>query len=108
MQNTDIDSRPAPNAWWAKQDANLLNLKWASTYSESQKLRAARLRGCLELIYGHRQTYVNYRERSIAIKVDRAVVRDRRMLADLEPEWAAEGIKTKTSGQGIIYHIPRA
>ena len=50
--------------------------------------------------------YMN--ERFVAIKVDRAVVRDRGMLRTLESDWAAEGIERRQTAQGIIYRIPRA
>lgn len=107
MYSRDLDSRPAPNAWWARKDANLLNLKWESTYSERQKLKASQMRGCLELCYGYRDTHINYRERFIAVKIDRPVVRDRSMLSLLEKDWTAQGIERRTTAQGVIYRIPR-
>lgn len=108
MHTRDLETRPAPNAWWARKDANLLNLRWEPTYSERQKTQASQMRGCLELCYGYRDTHINYRERFIAIKVDRAVVRDRRMLALLEQEWTQRGVERRTTAQGVIYRIPRA
>ena len=108
MHTRDLETRPAPNGWWARKDANLLNLRWEPTYSERQKTQASQMRGCLELCYGYRDTHINYRERFIAIKVDRAVVRDRRMLALLEQEWTQRGVERRTTAQGVIYRIPRA
>ena len=108
MYTRDLDTQPSTNRWWARQDANLLNLRWEPTYSERQKTQASQMRGCLELCYGYRDTHINYRERFIAIKVDRPVVRDRIMLRQLESDWAARGVERRTTAQGVIYRIPRA
>lgn len=107
MRSRDLDTRPALNKWWASKDATLTNLKWESTYSESQKLKASRMRGCLDLCYGNHAIYINYREQFIAVKVDRPVVRDRRNLSLLETEWSADGIERRQTAQGLIYRIPR-
>ena len=108
MYTRDLDTQPATNRWWARRDADLLNLRWEPTYTERQKIKASQMRGCLELCYGYRETHINYRERFIAIKVDRAVVRDRIMLRTLEKEWTDSGVERRTTAQGVIYRIPRA
>jgi allophanate hydrolase subunit 1 len=108
MYSRDLDTQPATNRWWANRDANRVNLRWEPTYSEAQRVKASQMRGCLDLVYGNRAIHVNYRERFISIKVDRAVVRDRTNLRLLEADWAREGIERRQTAQGIIYRIPRA
>ena len=107
MKTRELDTQPASNKWWAKKDANLLNLRWESTYSESQKLKASRVRGCLDLVYGSRGVHINFREKWIAVKVDRPVIRDRKNLIALENDWESQGILRRDTPQGIIYRIPR-
>jgi len=108
MNTRELDTLPATNKWWARQDANRLNLKWEPTYAESQKLKASRVRGCLDLVYGSKGVHINFREKWIAIKVDRPVIRDRRNLQLLESDWEREGIIRRTTAQGVIYRIPRS
>jgi len=107
MNTRDLDTQPATNRWWAAKDANRLNLRWEPTYSEQQKIKASRMRGCLDLVYGNRGVHVNFREKWIAVKVDRAIVRDRVNLRLLETDWAQEGIERRDTAQGVIYRIPR-
>lgn len=108
MQYKYLETESAPNKWYARRDARMTDLKWESTYSEQQKLKASRMRGCLGLVYGHREIHVNYRKGFIAIKVDRPVVRDRKNLALLEADWEREGITSRGTAQAMIYRIPRA
>lgn len=107
MHTKELDTLPATNKWWARQDARMTDLKWQSTYSEQQKLKASRMRGCLDLVYGSRAIHVNFRQRFIAIKVEGAVVRDRKNLELLRQDWAQQGIVGRETAQGVIYRIPR-
>jgi hypothetical protein len=38
---------------------------------------------------------------------DGALIADRKMLRQLESDWAQEGIFKKVSAQGFQYHMPR-
>jgi len=51
---------------------------------------------------------VGYGKKSAAVKVQAgAQVRDRKLLALLEADWAAAGIYKKVSPQGFQYHLTR-
>jgi hypothetical protein len=108
MQERELDT---PNAGFyayaAARDAAQRSYAASTHYTEQQKVRAERMKLAIELMYSARAVHLNYRDRFIAIKLDRPTVRDRRNLAQMETEWAAAGVVKRTTAQGIIYRIPK-
>ena len=108
MQERELDT---PNAGFyayaAARDAARRSYAASTHYTEQQKVRAERMKLAVELMYSARAFHLNYRDRFIAIKIDRPSVRDRRNLALMETEWAAAGVVKRTTAQGIIYRIPK-
>jgi hypothetical protein len=107
MQTVELDTRSAPVKWWAARDARIRSYANSTLYTETEKIRAERMRGALELCYMHSGVHVNFRQRFVAVKVDGAEVKRRGDLRLLEQDWANEGITKRASAQGIIYRIPR-
>lgn len=108
MKHKDLETQKAPNAWFAARDARQYSLANQSTYSQAQQVAAERMAVVLPMLYGNKGIHINYRQNFIAVKVDRAVVRDRKQLRTMEADWEKAGVVKRHSEQGIIYRIPRA
>jgi hypothetical protein len=108
MQEREIETKNAGYfAYAAARDAAQRSYAASTHYTEKQKVAAERMRLVLEMMYSARAFHVNYRDRFVAIKLDRPTVRDRKNLAQFETEWAAAGVVKRTTAQGIIYRIPK-
>lgn len=107
MQTREMEHQKAPWAWVAARDARQRSLAAQSHYTQAQQVAAERMRLVLECVYTNRAIYVTYRQKFIAVKVDQALVRDRRALQDLETEWAQLGYEKVVTNQGVTYRIPR-
>jgi len=94
-------------AYAAMRDARMRNEAMKSTYSDSERVRAERMRVGLECVYRSKEIHINYRKKFIAVKLSNAIVRDRASVADLERFYALEGISKEITPQAIIYRIPR-
>lgn len=105
MKTVELETTAAACGWWAARDAQMRSTVNASHYSEAVKVRAERMRLVLELLYSAKNIYIAFGRRGISIKVDGALVRDRKALRALEADWAAEGIVKKISAQGVIYRL---
>jgi len=109
MKTNELDTKSAGYyAFAAARDARMRNIIESSHYSEKQKISADRMALALELVYQAKGIYINYRKKFIAVKVDRAYVKDRNNLNLLEADYEALGYKKSASPQGITYHIPKA
>ena len=94
-------------AYAAMRDARMRNEAMKSTYSDSERVRAERMRVGLECVYRSKEVHINYRKKFIAVKLSNAIVRDRASVADLERFYALEGISKEITPQAVIYRIPR-
>ncbi len=92
-------------AWFAARDARIRNYANSTLYTESQKIKAERMKLALELMYSAKKVHINYRKTFVAIKVDSAQVRDRKMLQAMEADWVNEGITKCVSDQGVVYRF---
>ena len=109
MKTNELDTKSAGYyAFAAARDARMRNIIESSHYSEKQKISADRMALALEFVYQAKGIYINYRKKFIAVKVDRAYVKDRNNLNLLEADYEALGYKKSASPQGITYHIPKA
>jgi hypothetical protein len=108
MQERELETKSAGYyAYAAARDAAQRSYIASTHYTEQQKVRAERMKLALELVYSAKAVHINYRDRFIAIKLDRPTVRDRRNLAAMEGDWAAAGVVKRATAQGIIYRIPK-
>lgn len=107
MHTVQLDTKEAPNKWWALQDRRMRNHVNRSLYTDRQQVRMERIRLALETIVNGCIYEVSYGRRSASVKVQNgARVIDRKMLALLESDWAQEGIYKKETPQGFQYHMP--
>lgn len=107
MQSTYLDTKEAPNKWFALQDRRMRNHANRTLYTDAQQVRMERIRLALELCVRGTVYEVAFGKRSASVKVQNgAYVTDRKMLALLEADWEKEGITKKETPQGFQYHMP--
>jgi hypothetical protein len=92
-------------AFFAARDASLKSAVNASRFSDSQKLRAERMKLGLEMVYVAEQVSITNCKKWIRVKVHKAIIKDRKFLSLLESDWALEGITKVHTDQGVIYHV---
>jgi hypothetical protein len=108
MQERELETKNAGYfAYAAARDAAQKSYAASTHYTEKQKIVAERMKLVLEMMYSARAFHINFRDRFVAIKLDRPTVRDRKNLALMETEWAAAGVVKRATAQGIIYRIPK-
>jgi len=107
MDDTTNNRSAGQFAWAARMNAVGTSNMHKQNYSQAQQLKAEQMRLALELIYYHKQVHKTFRKTKIAIKVENARVADKKMLAELDAHWKAEGITTQKTPQGIIYSIKK-
>jgi len=108
MRTVNLNTEEAPNKFWALQDRRMRNVVNKSLYSYAQQTQLGRIKLALEEVINGIVYDVGYGKRSAAVKVQAgAQVRDRKLLALLEADWAAAGIYKKVSPQGFQYHLTR-
>jgi hypothetical protein len=107
MQERFINTEEAPNKWWAAQDARMRSAANKTHFTNAQQVQAERMRQVLELVYAGRFFEPKYNKTCITIKIEGALVRDKKSLAMLEADWDKLGIKKRQSLQGVNYNIPK-
>lgn len=105
MKTVTLNTQEAPIKWWAARDANMRNIANASLYSDSQKTRAERMKIGLGMVYSAKNIYIAYGKRGISIKIDSALVTDRKNLKLFEQDYESAGIIKKVTPQGVVYRI---
>jgi hypothetical protein len=105
MRTLALDTKEAPNKWWAARDARMRNYANSTLYDSATRIRAERMKLVLEMLYAARSVYIAYGRRGVSLKVDRASVRLRKELAAMEADWAVQGVVKKVSDQGVIYRF---
>ena len=105
MKAHQINTEEAPNKWWAARDARMRNYANSTRYTDHQKTVAERMKIVLEMVYAAKGVYIAYGKKGISLKVDGAVVRDRKELGFLEEGWTRAGMTKKVSPQGVIYRM---
>lgn len=103
MKTTQLDTKEAPNKFWATMDARQRNLNNKSHWSAQAQLRAERMKAALTTVYDCENSYISYGKKAISIKLDRARLVLAAQLKPLEDEWESLGVTKKVSDQGIIY-----
>lgn len=107
MKAQELDTKPAGfYAYAAARDARMKAVAMWSHYTEAERTRAERMKLGLEMVYSG-TVYLSPRGKFIAVKVDKAQVRDRKTLALLEGDYEKAGITKAVSPQGVTYRIPK-
>jgi hypothetical protein len=94
-------------AYAAARDASMRAIAMWSHYTDKERVRAERMKLGLEMVYNAKGIHINPRGKFIAIKVDQARVRDRKMLALLEKDYELLAITKVVTEQGVTYRIPK-
>ena len=94
-------------AWFAERDARLRSAVNSTTFTDTQKIKAERVKLALELVYRAEKVYIEYRKKFISVKVQKAQVRDRKGLLLLEMCYENEGLEKVKTAQGITYRIAK-
>lgn len=107
MQTQELETKSAGRyAYFAAQDAAVKSYAASTHYTSQQKLNAERKKLVLEMAY-YGQVHVNYRKKFIALKVSNTNVQNRKLLAELEQDFATQNIVRVVTPQGIVYRIPQ-
>lgn len=108
MNESEKDYKPAGKwAWFAERDARMRSAVNSTTFSDAQKLKAERVKLALELVYSAEKVFIEYRKKFISVKVNKAVVRDRKGLVLLEMCYQNEGLEKIKTSQGVTYRIAK-
>ena len=108
MKAQELETKSAGYyAFAAARDASMRAVAMWSHYTDRERVRAERIKIGLEMVYNAKGVHINPRGKFIAIKVDQARVRDRKMLALLEKDYELLSITKVVTKQGITYRIPK-
>ena len=95
------------NARGAAVNAYYKNKEMQCTYTREQQCMAQRVLDVMQLGYAYAAAYTNYRKKFIAVKLEGAIVRDRRLAKQALECMTARGYRVETTPQGTIIRIPR-
>jgi hypothetical protein len=105
MQTVNINTEEAPTKWFAAQDAQRRNTNNKSHFPQVIQNQITRMLMIMDMVYAAKGVYEAYGKKGVSIKVDGAVIKDRKNLRALEAEWTAKGFTKKVSAQGVIYRL---
>jgi hypothetical protein len=105
MQTVNINTEEAPTKWFAAQDAQRRNTNNKSHFSQQVQNQITRMLTVMSMVYAAKGIYEAYGKKGVSVKVDGAVIKDRKNLRALEAEWTAKGFTKKVSAQGVIYRL---
>ena len=91
----------------AAVNAYYRNRELACTYTREQQCLAQRALDLLDTAYAYAQSYINYRKRFIAVKLEGALRRDRKLAAEAVSILESKGYEVVVTPQGIVVRIPR-
>lgn len=95
-------------AWFAERDARMRSVVNSSLFSDSQKIKAERVKLALELVYNADKFYIEFRKKFISIKVNKPIVKDKKGLQLLDMCYKNEGLEKCITSQGVTYRIIKA
>lgn len=108
LQEKDLKTVGAGfNALGAAINAELRNREAASTYTSAQRAAAQTVIDIMDLCYNYTNTFKNFRKTFIAVKLENAQVRDKKLAKQVDAILEAKGyVKVKTP-QGLVVRMPR-
>jgi hypothetical protein len=107
MKSQFVENAESNNKLFAYLDARMRNAIGWTHYTTQERTRAERMVVGLGLVYRCKEVHVNPRKKFITVKLENAMVADRKMLKVLEADYEKEGITKVVSAQGVIYRIPK-
>lgn len=91
--------------WFASQDAMRRNSNNKSHYSADQVRRVISALDLLDNAYRYDESFINYRQKFIAIKLDNAQVKNRAVLNEVENLLESYGVEKAVTPQSTIYRF---
>lgn len=91
----------------AALNAYFRNRELACTYTREQQCLAQRALDLLDTAYAYADSYINYRKKFIAVKIEGAMRRDRKLAAEAVSILEDKGYQVVSTAQGIVVRIPR-
>lgn len=100
----ELDTSAASCGWFAARDAERYNNECMSEYSSKERSLAQQVRDLLDLVFSGK-FYINYRKTFIAVKVDGAIVKDRKLAREVDDILSGKGVIKVITKQGVVYRI---
>lgn len=91
----------------AAVNAYYRNREMAATYTLSQQCLAQRALDLLDTAYAYAESYINYRKKFIAVKIEGAIKRDKALAREAVSILESKGYEVVATPQGIVVRIPR-
>ncbi len=91
----------------AALNAYYRNREMAATYSLSQQCLAQRALDLLDTAFAYAESYINYRKKFIAVKIEGAIKRDKALAKEAVSILESKGYGVVSTPQGIVVRIPR-
>jgi len=91
----------------AALNAYYRNRELACTYTPQQQCMAQRALDLLDTAFAYAESYINYRKKFIAVKLEGAIKRDRAMAREAVSILESKGYAVVSTPQGIVVRIPR-
>lgn len=105
MIEKDLDSKPSRNAYASAIDAQRRNLENIDLYTDEQVEHAIAVLDLVRSTFIRSKCYINYREKFIAIKVNKPTMADRLNAGPLDDDLAAQDIHKVITAQGYVYRL---
>jgi hypothetical protein len=83
------------------------NREMAGTYTREQQCLAQRALDLLDTAYAYANSYINYRKKFMAVKIEGAMKRDKRLAAEAVSILEGKGYTVVSTPQGIVVRIPK-
>lgn len=104
MKTVDKETRTAPCAWWAAQDARMKSIANKSKWPSDMHLRVERMKIAMGELYAGK-IYEAYCPKRVSIKVDKPFIRDLKQLRSMEAYWAEQGVTKTQTSTGLLYRL---
>lgn len=88
-------------------NAQYRNREMAMTYNPTQLCSAQRAFDLLDTAYSYARSYVNYRKKFIAVKLERQTARNRKTAQEVLSILEDKGYSVVSTPQGLVVRIPR-
>ena len=95
------------NKQGAALNAYYRNREMAGTYTLAQQCLAQRALDILDTAFAYAKSYINYRKKFMAVKLEGAMKRDRKLAAEAVSILESRGYEVIATAQGIVVRIPR-
>ncbi len=95
------------NGRGAALNAYFRNREMACTYTREQQCLAQRALDLLDCAYAYANSYINYRKKFIAVKIEGAIRRDKSRAREAVSILEGKGYEVVSTPQGIVVRIPR-